>query len=833
MYYSYYMLNKKSLEKNQQSYLDYQMLQTKTIITGIEDSLQNLKLHLESLTSMYGDIFEEKDYDIYSSIFSLLITNHSSVNTLFFYSKDLEPLYEYNTKTNDKKIEQINTEWINSYLPIMKNNQKKSYIPMLYSDLQNQYMGILIPFYKNKELQSFVIATLDLNKIVSEYIKLANIPKASEVFVVDRYGATIYSKNVEDYGKTIFEINREISPLLEIYNQFITTKSGYDDYAIDNAGNKIEYMISWDSLTIDSRKIILTISTPKDHINQVLTVVTKEVILVNIIITILMILSIYLFYRMRDKNIIQIKNHFEKLADEKSREYYESQAAVIEKNINLQEAYKKLEKTNNKLLEKKWKLEQAFSNNQILADRLENIIRLIGSIDMTESNTLKDFLIELFDTALKVIPEADYGSIFLYEKEYINYLKTKGHDMEFLNSMKIPSEAFSQFERSKSIIIEHIEKVDLPGMPQEKIKKFIEKSLPMKQSITFNLMINDKKIAGISLDIAEKSEKSFDKTTIQIMEAFRTISNIFLQIRSYQLELNRKATYDSLTNTYNRRMILQILEQNIKLSKREKKPISVCFIDVDKLKYINDHLGHKIGDELLVNVTKIIKENLNVERFELSKEDFIIFMAFIPRDLDWLVVDGKREKILFFNAYSLWRIGFLEKLDDAIYQSVVHFRHGDDKGNFYDKDSLFNELLNQIMLLDKDDKRKFMKEICEILYNNVPYYDWVGFYMINEKNLLELSEFVGEPTEHTEIPIGKGICGQAAEKKAVFIVQDVSKETNYLSCSPKVKSEIVIPIFKDGEVIGELDIDSHFIAPFDDRDKSFLEKICLEISRIY
>lgn len=610
IFHSYYMLNKRSLEKNQQSYLDYQMLQTKTIITGINDTLQNLKLHLESLTSIYGEIFEEKDYEIYSSIISSLMTNHSSVNTLFFYSKDLEPLYEYNTKTNDKKIEQINAEWIKSYLPIMKNNQKKSYIPMLYSDSQNQYMGILIPFYKNQELQSFVIATLDLHKIVNEYIKMANIPESSEVFVVDRYGATIYSKRKEDYGKTIFEINREISSLLEIYNQFITTKSGYDDYSVDNEGNKIEYMISWDSLTIDSRKIILTISTPKDYINQTLRAITKETVLVNMIITILMILSIYLFYRIRDKNIIQIKNHFEKLADEKSREYYESQAAVIEKNINLQEAYKKLEKTNNKLLEKKWKLEQSFSNNQILADRLENIIRLIGSIDMTESNTLKDFLIELFDTALKVIPEADYGSVFLYEKEYINYLKTKGHDMEFLNSMKIPSEAFSQFERSKSIIIEHIEKVDLPGMPQEKIKKFIEKSLPMKQSITFNLMINDKKIAGISLDIAEKSEKSFDETTIQIMEAFRTISNIFLQIRNYQLELSKKATYDSLTNTYNRRMILQILEQNIKLAKRENKPISVCFIDVDKLKYINDHLGHKIGDELLVNVTKIIKENI-------------------------------------------------------------------------------------------------------------------------------------------------------------------------------------------------------------------------------
>jgi hypothetical protein len=333
IFHSYYMLNKRSLEKNQQSYLDYQMLQTKTIITGINDTLQNLKLHLESLTSIYGEIFEEKDYEIYSSIISSLMTNHSSVNTLFFYSKDLEPLYEYNTKTNDKKIEQINAEWIKSYLPIMKNNQKKSYIPMLYSDSQNQYMGILIPFYKNQELQSFVIATLDLHKIVNEYIKMANIPESSEVFVVDRYGATIYSKRKEDYGKTIFEINREISSLLEIYNQFITTKSGYDDYSVDNEGNKIEYMISWDSLTIDSRKIILTISTPKDYINQTLRAITKETVLVNMIITILMILSIYLFYRIRDKNIIQIKNHFEKLADEKSKEYYESQAAVIEKNI--------------------------------------------------------------------------------------------------------------------------------------------------------------------------------------------------------------------------------------------------------------------------------------------------------------------------------------------------------------------------------------------------------------------------------------------------------------------------------------------------------------------
>lgn len=230
-------------------------------------------------------------------------------------------------------------------------------------------------------------------------------------------------------------------------------------------------------------------------------------------------------------------------------------------------------------------------------------------------------------------------------------------------------------------------------------------------------------------------------------------------------------------------------------------------------------------------ITEKIRKNS--KEFELSKEDFIIFIAFVPNDFDWIVVRGNRENILFLNVYSLWKKGFLEKLEDAVYQSVIHYRHGEEKGNFYDKETLFDKLYDQILSLDKSEVRKFMKGICELLYNNVPYYDWVGFYMLNGKNLLELWEFVGEPTEHTEIPVGKGICGQAAKKKAIFVVQDVSKETNYLSCSPKVKSEIVVPIFKNGQILGELDIDSHFIAPFDERDKNFLEKICLKISKIY
>ncbi|MBN1487609.1 MAG: GAF domain-containing protein [Anaerolineae bacterium] len=122
--------------------------------------------------------------------------------------------------------------------------------------------------------------------------------------------------------------------------------------------------------------------------------------------------------------------------------------------------------------------------------------------------------------------------------------------------------------------------------------------------------------------------------------------------------------------------------------------------------------------------------------------------------------------------------------------------------------------------------------ICQFLKNEVPYYNWVGFYLVEpgEEQVLVLGPFAGAPTEHTKISFGQGICGQAAETENTFIIQDVSLETNYLSCSPDVKSEIVIPLFKGDQVVGELDIDSHLISPFTDQDQEFLEHISLLVA---
>lgn len=153
------------------------------------------------------------------------------------------------------------------------------------------------------------------------------------------------------------------------------------------------------------------------------------------------------------------------------------------------------------------------------------------------------------------------------------------------------------------------------------------------------------------------------------------------------------------------------------------------------------------------------------------------------------------------------------------------------------RSALFKTLIRKAtgIVNDETSQGEKLKRICILLKDNVPYYDWVGFYLVDKERERELvlGPFEGEPTEHKRIPFGKGICGQAAEKKETFLVQDVTKELNYLACSPKVKSEIVIPISRSGQIVGEIDIDSHSFSPFTKEDKEFLEKLSSLISSIF
>lgn len=126
-----------------------------------------------------------------------------------------------------------------------------------------------------------------------------------------------------------------------------------------------------------------------------------------------------------------------------------------------------------------------------------------------------------------------------------------------------------------------------------------------------------------------------------------------------------------------------------------------------------------------------------------------------------------------------------------------------------------------------------LTELCELLKETIPYYTWVGFYFRNgDREELKLGPYAGEPTDHTIIPFGKGICGQVALSNQNFVVPDVAAQDNYIACSIHVKAEIVVPLFVNGENIGQIDIDSNIPDPFTEEDERFLEWVNEEVAKI-
>lgn len=130
-------------------------------------------------------------------------------------------------------------------------------------------------------------------------------------------------------------------------------------------------------------------------------------------------------------------------------------------------------------------------------------------------------------------------------------------------------------------------------------------------------------------------------------------------------------------------------------------------------------------------------------------------------------------------------------------------------------------------------KRKVTRDeklfaICELLADEINSFSWVGFYLPDPegKEELVLGPFVGPSTNHTRIPYGRGICGQVALSHETFVSQDVHSEDNYLACSTDVQSEIVVPIMKGDQFVGQMDIDSNTKNSITKEQRELLEEIC-------
>jgi GAF domain-containing protein len=140
------------------------------------------------------------------------------------------------------------------------------------------------------------------------------------------------------------------------------------------------------------------------------------------------------------------------------------------------------------------------------------------------------------------------------------------------------------------------------------------------------------------------------------------------------------------------------------------------------------------------------------------------------------------------------------------------------------KEERYRILYQQIIsvLEGESDPVANMANVAALIHETFGFW-WTGFYIVKGEELV-LGPFQ-DPVACTRIPFGKGVCGSAWERKESIVVPDVEEFPGHIACSSLSRSEIVVPVFRDGEVDGVLDIDSKDLATFDQADRIWLEKI--------
>jgi GAF domain-containing protein len=145
------------------------------------------------------------------------------------------------------------------------------------------------------------------------------------------------------------------------------------------------------------------------------------------------------------------------------------------------------------------------------------------------------------------------------------------------------------------------------------------------------------------------------------------------------------------------------------------------------------------------------------------------------------------------------------------------------------KKESYDLIIKQLSSQFSEEKLTSPRSIYKIVIDKLaklPHFQWTGIYILDSsRNELLLDYYIGKPTDHTRIPVGKGICGSAVAEKTDKIIEDVREEENYLACSLETRSEIVVLIEDSNRIIGQIDVDSDDVAAFDEMDRTYLRKI--------
>ena len=126
-----------------------------------------------------------------------------------------------------------------------------------------------------------------------------------------------------------------------------------------------------------------------------------------------------------------------------------------------------------------------------------------------------------------------------------------------------------------------------------------------------------------------------------------------------------------------------------------------------------------------------------------------------------------------------------------------------------------------------------LSKAVENLHDSNPRFHWTGIYELYPDNVLRLGPFIGAPTDHVFIAVGRGVCGTAVAEKRNIVVPDVSKASDYLACSAATRSELVVLIRRGDRIFAQIDIDSHELDAFDAGTVATVEQVADSLAEAY
>lgn len=265
------------------------------------------------------------------------------------------------------------------------------------------------------------------------------------------------------------------------------------------------------------------------------------------------------------------------------------------------------------------RLESQIDQAEEMNRRLEKIIELTDEIYESSLKDEKNFLLNVFQSAFELIPEVDYGSVYMYEDGRILFIGSVGHDIELLQDIDISSESFTKAE--DILFIEDTVISTSNRLDDVNKEKFIRACKPIKQTLNFDLFIKNERIAGISLDIAAGEDKTFSENSKKVMKSFRNLSNAFFTIKKYsdyQKDIQKEFVLS----------IIQLLEFHDSYTKNHSLNVAVLSkniaeeLNLSKEDIYNTYwagLVHDIGKVLIPSKILNKKDKLNETEFEQIK----------------------------------------------------------------------------------------------------------------------------------------------------------------------------------------------------------------------